>query len=141
MKLCVHVSACARARFLFVLPLFIVYCSCYFLLMFEALIRQKKTWMGGEMVKKILNGGGGLSVELIKGATRIFPNAKLLSAYGMFSLQPSCFCSFLSRWIMVDVLFAHIFSSSFFLKNLDPWAVLKDLRPVQIFSSYLSTHH
>ncbi|XXG68415.1 hypothetical protein AAC387_Pa06g1505 [Persea americana] len=45
--------------------------------------RQKKTWMGGEMVKKILNGGGGFSVELIKGATRIFPNAKLLSAYGM----------------------------------------------------------
>lgn len=66
---------------------------------FEALIREKKTRMGGEMVKKILNGGGGLSVELIKGATQIFPNAKLLSAYGMFPFNPVSFLSkaFLGR--------------------------------------------
>ncbi|KAG8385204.1 hypothetical protein BUALT_Bualt03G0017500 [Buddleja alternifolia] len=36
-----------------------------------------------ESVKKILNGGGGLSVELIKEATKIFPRAILHSAYGM----------------------------------------------------------
>ena len=33
---------------------------------------------------KILNGGGGLSVEQIKDATVFFPRAKLLSAYGVF---------------------------------------------------------
>ncbi|PRQ29647.1 putative o-succinylbenzoate--CoA ligase [Rosa chinensis] len=36
-----------------------------------------------ETVKKILNGGGGLSIELTKAATKLFPKAKLLSAYGM----------------------------------------------------------
>ncbi|KAL0011868.1 hypothetical protein SO802_006976 [Lithocarpus litseifolius] len=36
-----------------------------------------------ETVNKILNGGGGLSIELIKDATLFFPRAKLLSAYGM----------------------------------------------------------
>ncbi|KAK9290807.1 hypothetical protein L1049_008985 [Liquidambar formosana] len=34
-------------------------------------------------MRKILNGGGGLSMELIKDATKFFPKAKLLSAYGM----------------------------------------------------------
>lgn len=35
-------------------------------------------------MKKILNGGGGLSTELVKDiTTNIFPTAKLLSAYGM----------------------------------------------------------
>ncbi|EPS58231.1 hypothetical protein M569_16584, partial [Genlisea aurea] len=34
-------------------------------------------------VTKILNGGGGLSAELTKEAVRIFPRAKLISAYGM----------------------------------------------------------
>ncbi|XP_019185894.1 PREDICTED: 2-succinylbenzoate--CoA ligase, chloroplastic/peroxisomal isoform X2 [Ipomoea nil] len=38
---------------------------------------------GSETVKKILNGGGALSVELITHAATIFPRAKLLSAYGM----------------------------------------------------------
>ncbi|KAM3700986.1 hypothetical protein ACJW31_05G139100 [Castanea mollissima] len=48
-----------------------------------SLIRQKETWKGMETVNKILNGGGGLSIELIKDATLFFPRAKLLSAYGM----------------------------------------------------------
>lgn len=43
---------------------------------------MKKTWKGGQYVKKILNGGGSLSVELMKNATELFPKAKLLSAYG-----------------------------------------------------------
>ncbi|XP_031130052.1 2-succinylbenzoate--CoA ligase, chloroplastic/peroxisomal isoform X1 [Ipomoea triloba] len=38
---------------------------------------------GSETVEKILNGGGALSVELITHAAKIFPRAKLLSAYGM----------------------------------------------------------
>ncbi|KAF3966674.1 hypothetical protein CMV_009243 [Castanea mollissima] len=46
-------------------------------------VRQKETWKGMETVNKILNGGGGLSIELIKDATLFFPRAKLLSAYGM----------------------------------------------------------
>ncbi|KAK1309021.1 hypothetical protein QJS10_CPA09g00731 [Acorus calamus] len=41
-----------------------------------------KEWKGGRSVKKVLNGGGGLSTELTNGATQLFPNAKLLSAYG-----------------------------------------------------------
>ncbi|KAI3921574.1 hypothetical protein MKW98_013508 [Papaver atlanticum] len=41
-------------------------------------------WRGGESMKKILNGGGGLSTELARDiTTNIFPTAKLLSAYGM----------------------------------------------------------
>ncbi|KAL1205060.1 2-succinylbenzoate--CoA ligase, chloroplastic/peroxisomal [Cardamine amara subsp. amara] len=34
-------------------------------------------------VRKILNGGGSLSSELLKDAAKIFPRAKILSAYGM----------------------------------------------------------
>lgn len=34
-------------------------------------------------VNKILNGGGSLSVELLKDAIHIFPRSKILSAYGM----------------------------------------------------------
>uniref|UniRef100_A0A5B6YT33 Uncharacterized protein n=1 Tax=Davidia involucrata TaxID=16924 RepID=A0A5B6YT33_DAVIN len=48
-----------------------------------SLIRTKETWKGIKTMKKILNGGGGLSVELIQDAIKIFPRAKLLSAYGM----------------------------------------------------------
>ncbi|KAL6991973.1 o-succinylbenzoate--CoA ligase [Sarracenia purpurea var. burkii] len=46
-------------------------------------IKMKETWKRKEMVTKILNGGGGLSIELIKDATQFFPRAKLFSAYGM----------------------------------------------------------
>ncbi|KAL6542687.1 hypothetical protein OROHE_010207 [Orobanche hederae] len=45
--------------------------------------RMNQTSATFESVKKILNGGGGLSVDLIKQATKIFPRATLLSAYGM----------------------------------------------------------
>lgn len=44
--------------------------------------RDKETWKGRESVKKILNGGGGLSTELARDASKFFPRAKLLSAYG-----------------------------------------------------------
>lgn len=46
-------------------------------------IRGKETWNGGESVKKILNGGGSLSNELIMYSSIFFPKAKLISAYGM----------------------------------------------------------
>ncbi|PIN11349.1 Long chain fatty acid acyl-CoA ligase [Handroanthus impetiginosus] len=45
--------------------------------------RIKKKSEKFEYVKKILNGGGGLSVELVKDAIEFFPRARLLSAYGM----------------------------------------------------------
>ncbi|XP_022146566.1 2-succinylbenzoate--CoA ligase, chloroplastic/peroxisomal isoform X2 [Momordica charantia] len=48
-----------------------------------SLIREKDNCKGRESVKKILNGGGGLPLELIKDALKIFPRAKLVSAYGM----------------------------------------------------------
>ncbi|GAB4829431.1 hypothetical protein Ancab_019102 [Ancistrocladus abbreviatus] len=48
-----------------------------------SIIRLKKTWLGRESVKKILNGGGSLPVWLLKDAIKFFPKAKLLSAYGM----------------------------------------------------------
>lgn len=41
------------------------------------------TWKVTESVKKILNGGGGLSNGLIEDAIKFFPRAKILSAYGM----------------------------------------------------------
>ncbi|PIA53300.1 hypothetical protein AQUCO_00900108v1 [Aquilegia coerulea] len=46
-------------------------------------IRSCKSWKAGIFLKKILNGGGQLSAELIRDATEIFSNAKLISAYGM----------------------------------------------------------
>ncbi|XVF75050.1 hypothetical protein PTKIN_Ptkin13bG0157800 [Pterospermum kingtungense] len=46
-------------------------------------IRLKQSWKGRHSLKKILNGGGGLSDNLVKDATKLFPRAKLLSAYGM----------------------------------------------------------
>ncbi|XP_047969870.1 2-succinylbenzoate--CoA ligase, chloroplastic/peroxisomal [Salvia hispanica] len=36
-----------------------------------------------ESVSKILNGGGGLSAKLVEQAAKVFPRAKILSAYGM----------------------------------------------------------
>ncbi|KAK6154827.1 hypothetical protein DH2020_009075 [Rehmannia glutinosa] len=45
--------------------------------------RMNQTCENFESVNKILNGGGGLSVELIEDATKIFPRATILSAYGM----------------------------------------------------------
>lgn len=48
-----------------------------------SLTRLKETWKGRQYVKKLLNGGGSLSAELMKDATELFPRAKLLSAYGM----------------------------------------------------------
>ncbi|KAM2582480.1 hypothetical protein TB1_004611 [Malus domestica] len=40
-------------------------------------------------MKKVLNGGGGLSIELTKAAIKLFPQAKLLSAYGMTETSSS----------------------------------------------------
>ncbi|KAL5577394.1 hypothetical protein UlMin_019093 [Ulmus minor] len=45
--------------------------------------RVKETGKGIECVKKILNGGGGLSLKLTKQAVSFFPKAKIFSAYGM----------------------------------------------------------
>ncbi|XP_075496122.1 2-succinylbenzoate--CoA ligase, chloroplastic/peroxisomal-like isoform X1 [Primulina tabacum] len=45
--------------------------------------RMKQTSENFETVKKILNGSGTLSVELIVNATKLFPRAMLLTAYGM----------------------------------------------------------
>ncbi|KAL2997127.1 hypothetical protein AAZX31_09G024200 [Glycine max] len=46
-----------------------------------SIIRHKETWQGGDTVKKILNGGGSLSHELIKDTSIFFHKAKLISAY------------------------------------------------------------
>ncbi|KAI6703341.1 hypothetical protein NL676_012477 [Syzygium grande] len=46
-------------------------------------LRDKGPWKGKDCVKKILNGGGSLSIDLIKEAGKFFPRAKILSAYGM----------------------------------------------------------
>ncbi|KAK8468820.1 hypothetical protein PHAVU_006G128100 [Phaseolus vulgaris] len=48
-----------------------------------SVIRPKVIWKGAETVKKILNGGGSLSHELIKDTGIFFHKAKLISAYGM----------------------------------------------------------
>lgn len=45
---------------------------------------MKETSEQLETVMKILNGSGSLSTNLIEDATKIFPKAKLLSAYGVF---------------------------------------------------------
>ncbi|KAG7593435.1 AMP-dependent synthetase/ligase [Arabidopsis thaliana x Arabidopsis arenosa] len=54
--------------------------------MMADLIRVNRTTKNGAEnrgVRKILNGGGSLSTELLKEAVKIFPCAKILSAYGM----------------------------------------------------------
>ncbi|XP_038678815.1 2-succinylbenzoate--CoA ligase, chloroplastic/peroxisomal isoform X2 [Tripterygium wilfordii] len=65
-----------------------------------SLIRVKKSWKGKESMMKILNGGGGLSTELIKDAIKFFPRAKLLSAYGMTET-----CSSLTFMTLYDPTF------------------------------------
>ncbi|XP_019701467.1 2-succinylbenzoate--CoA ligase, chloroplastic/peroxisomal isoform X2 [Elaeis guineensis] len=45
--------------------------------------RKANAWISSDNVTKILNGGGGLSEELKKGASCLFPYAKIISAYGM----------------------------------------------------------
>jgi acyl-activating enzyme 14 len=45
--------------------------------------RKQKILNHGMTVTKILNGGGGLSSELITGASHLFPNATIFSAYGI----------------------------------------------------------
>ncbi|XP_015066295.1 2-succinylbenzoate--CoA ligase, chloroplastic/peroxisomal [Solanum pennellii] len=45
--------------------------------------RTKHISVGSKSVKKVLNGAGGLSSNIIKNVIEIFPRAKLLSAYGM----------------------------------------------------------
>lgn len=62
--------------------------------------RAKECWKGRESVKKILNGGGSLSVDLIKDASTIFPKARILSAYGKHHFCTPvhrCYISFWSR--------------------------------------------
>ncbi|XAR72548.1 o-succinylbenzoate--CoA ligase [Bertholletia excelsa] len=48
-----------------------------------SLIRMERILKGKASVKKILNGAGSLSAELIKNVSIFFPKAKLISAYGM----------------------------------------------------------
>lgn len=48
-----------------------------------SVIRTTETWDRLLSVNKILNGGGSLSVELLKDAIQVFPRSKIFSAYGM----------------------------------------------------------
>ncbi|RID46121.1 hypothetical protein BRARA_I02803 [Brassica rapa] len=54
--------------------------------MMADLVSVNRTTKNGDQnscVRKILNGGGSLSTELLKDAAKIFPRAKIFSAYGM----------------------------------------------------------
>lgn len=54
--------------------------------MMADLVSLNRTTKNGDQnscVRKILNGGGSLSTELLKDAAKIFPRAKIFSAYGM----------------------------------------------------------
>lgn len=48
----------------------------------EASGRTKEAKDSLQSIKKILNGGGSLSAELLKDAIQIFPRSKIVSAYG-----------------------------------------------------------
>lgn len=57
---------------------------------------------GKENVKKILNGGGSLSAELIKDVSIFLPRAKLISAYGALFfplLFTYCFLKLIFFWL------------------------------------------
>lgn len=62
-----------------------------------SVIRKKESRKEIASIEKILNGGGSLSLELIKDAGRFFPSAKLLSAYGMTET-----CSSLTFMTLLD---------------------------------------
>lgn len=59
-----------------------MYLTSFFFLLILCVDRDQGKWRGGVNVKKILNGGGGLSINLLKSAAHIFPNATIFSAYG-----------------------------------------------------------
>ncbi|GAB2272320.1 hypothetical protein Dimus_007140 [Dionaea muscipula] len=62
-----------------------------------SVLRLKKAWRGTDYVMKILNGGGSLSVDLLKDTIEFFSKAKIFSAYGMTET-----CSSLTFMILHD---------------------------------------
>lgn len=60
--------------------------KCNYLILLSLVYRTMHISLGSKSVKKVLNGAGGLSSDLIKNAIEMFPRAKLLSAYGMLVL-------------------------------------------------------
>lgn len=71
----------------------------------QLLIRKEKEWTGGKSVRKVLNGGGGLSHDLICAATRMFPCAKLISAYGMFSGRTSSGINIRIQFLVTSIFY------------------------------------
>ena len=63
-------------------------------------------------VTKILNGGGGLSEELMDGASQVFPRAAIFSAYGISSYQPLHWTSLTVTICKHEVTPCHTLSSS-----------------------------
>ncbi|KAI4343100.1 hypothetical protein MLD38_027640 [Melastoma candidum] len=49
----------------------------------SSFLREKESWKGAESIRKVLNGGGSLSLKSTTEAIRLFPSARILSAYGM----------------------------------------------------------
>jgi len=61
----------------------------------------------GKTVTKILNGGGGLSLDQINGASQLFPHAAIFSAYGMCSLPVSTADSSESCIMRINLFYAN----------------------------------
>ncbi|KAJ6887415.1 hypothetical protein NC651_027672 [Populus alba x Populus x berolinensis] len=94
-----------------------------------SLTRLKETWKGRQYVKKLLNGGGSLSAELMKDATELFPRAKLLSAYEewdcgcsrLFCNYFHCFCiTFTTTMLATGLGMTETCSSLTFMTLHDP---------------------
>ncbi|KAJ6894867.1 hypothetical protein NC652_028572 [Populus alba x Populus x berolinensis] len=94
-----------------------------------SLTRLKETWKGRQYVKKLLNGGGSLSAELMKDATELFPRAKLLSAYEewdcgcsrLFCNYFHCFCiTFTTTMLATRLGMTETCSSLTFMTLHDP---------------------
>lgn len=58
----------------------------YFCLI-PSFLGEKGLWKGKDCVEEIINGGGSLSIDLIKEAGNFFLRAKILSACGVHPLQ------------------------------------------------------
>ncbi|KAF8031872.1 hypothetical protein BT93_D0939 [Corymbia citriodora subsp. variegata] len=77
-------------------------------------LREKGAWKVKDSVKKILNGGGSLSINLIKEASNFFPRAKILSAYGMTET-----CSSLTFMTLYDPHFSFSYQPPHFPVGTD----------------------
>ena len=90
--------------------------------------RKKEMWRGKEIVTKILNGGGGLSVEQIKDATVIFPQE--LSLFQLMVCFSFLICLFIQVFPQAYVLIClqSNFKEEYLVKSINNYCIAHNYR-------------